>query len=68
MVTSKFMELVMGSMYHYRGKRNDISRDNPAITFRVKDEIGSTECILGETCFFDTKQAMKKAKELNREN
>lgn len=58
----------MGSMYHYRGKRNDISRDNPAITFRVKDEIGSTECILGETCFFDTKQAMKKAKELNREN
>lgn len=65
-VMSIYSILIMGNQYHYRGERNNISKDNPAVKFRLDDEIGSAECILGETCFFDTKQAMEKAKELNR--
>ena len=65
-VMSIYSILIIGYPYHYNGKRSDASQDNPAVKFKLNDEIGSAECILGETCFFDSKQAMEKAKELNR--
>lgn len=65
-VMSIFSISIIGYPYHYRGDRTDVCKDKPAIMFKVADEIGSTECVLGETCFLDTKQAMEKAKELNK--